>query len=72
MYSLPAPLKGILVLTMLTNTPTLSEAWLILYDDQLMRFNAVFVITSDPPCMMCIHLTATPGTSFICQAGMLL
>ena len=30
MYSLPAPLKGILVLTMLTKTPTLSEDWLIL------------------------------------------
>ena len=30
MYSLPAPLNGILVLTMLTKTPTLSVAWLIL------------------------------------------
>lgn len=29
-YSLPAPLKGILVDTMDTNTPTLSLLWLIL------------------------------------------
>lgn len=35
MYSLPVPLNGILVLTMLTNTPILSCCWLILYEPQL-------------------------------------
>lgn len=35
---------------MLTNTPILSLPWLILYAAQLMRFKAVLVITSDPPC----------------------
>ena len=49
MYSLPAPLKGILVETMETNTPTLSVAWLILYWDQFMRRSAVRVMTSEPP-----------------------
>lgn len=53
MYSLPAPLKGILVLTMLTKTPTRSCDWLILYSAQLMRFIAVFEMTSDPPCRLC-------------------
>mmetsp|Transcript_10824 Transcript_10824/g.25721 ORF Transcript_10824/g.25721 Transcript_10824/m.25721 type:complete len:332 (+) Transcript_10824:483-1478(+) len=48
MYSFPAPLKGIFVDTMLTNTPTLSEWWLILYACQLMRLVAVLVITSEP------------------------
>ena len=56
MYSLPAPLNGIFVLTMLTKTPTLSVVWLILYEDQLMRFSAVFVMTSDPPCRP-VHTT---------------
>lgn len=37
MYSLLVPLKGILVLTMETNTPILSFFGSILYEDQLAR-----------------------------------
>ena len=55
MYSLPAPLYGILVDTMLTKTPILSALWLILYDAQLVRFRAVLVMTSEPPCVQTLR-----------------